>query len=124
MDHPQQPRGTKRSFDTMIGIMDLWYKQEADAYAKKLLHVEAENKRLMKRMRVKDLVNVQLVSRVRELEQESTYRQLLLHEIFDRWPEVHQAYVAPLEAFDDLPTTESESEWEQDDLTFEPGEMA
>lgn len=125
MNPPQQPRGTKRSYDTLIGIMDLYYKQENDSILIENRRLTALNKRLTKRLTLHQAHARQSNEIITQLRQENDFRQVLIAEILERFPDVHAAYVGQLEAEEVLDeSTEEESEWEQDDLTAEPGESS
>lgn len=128
MSTPSQPRGTKRSFDTLIHVMDRWLKQEVDALSLKILQVQAENKRLKRRNGLLEMHREQATTVIRELRQESDFRQLLIHEIFNNHPEVHEEYTVQFRAEEELDpeATEEDSDWtefDQDELV-EPGENA
>lgn len=122
MSTPSQPRGTKRSCDDLIHVMDSWLKQEVDALSEKILLCQAENKRLKRKNALLEMHRQQSTVVIRELRQESDFRQALIHEIFNNHPEVHEEYVLPMLA-DEIAEgleTETETEWEQDEI--EPGE--
>lgn len=121
MSTPSQPRGTKRSCDDLIHVMDSWLKQEVDALSKKILLCQAENKRLKRKNGLLEMHRQQSTVVIRELRQESDFRQALIHEIFNNHPEVHEEYVLPMladeiaEGLDDE-ETEEETEWEREEL--------
>jgi hypothetical protein len=118
MSTPPVLKGTKRSYDELVHIMDSWLKQEVDALSKKILLVQAENKRLKHRNQLLEMHRAQSNIVVRELREESEFRQAIIHEIFTNHPEVHNEYVHTLEAVEVLEgeTTESETEWEEEEL--------
>ena len=120
MSTPPQPRGTKRSFDDLVHVMDSWLKQEVDALSRKILEVQAENKRLKRKNGLLEMHRQQSTVVIRELRQESDFRQALIHEIFNNHPEVHEEYVLPMladEIAEGLETeTETETEWEREEV--------
>ena len=125
MDHPQQPRGTKRSYDTLIGIMDLFYKQENDAMMIENRRLVAMNKKLTKRLTLHQAHARQSNEIITQMRQDLDFQRVMIAEILDRFPDVHAAYVGNLQAEEELDeSTEEETEWEQDDLTAEPGESS
>jgi hypothetical protein len=98
--------------------MDLWFKQEVDALSRKLLEAEAQNKRQHRKIHLLEMHRHQASIVIRELQQESAFRQVMIHEIFDNHPEVHAEYTAPFIAEEEVDPeeTESETEWEEDEL--------
>lgn len=110
-------RGTKRSYDELVSVMDLWYKQESDAQALKILHVQAENKRLRRKNHLFNMTNATLLTRLRDVEQTAVFRQLMIEEIFQLFPQVHEHYTAAVETEEELEVTEDE--FEEDTLTQE-----
>lgn len=117
MSTPSQPRGTKRSCDDLIHVMDSWLKQEVDALSKKILLVQAENKRLKRKNHLLELHRQTATTVIRELRQESDFRQLLIHEIFNNHPEVHEEYTIPFVAEEEIDeeATEEDSDWTEFD---------
>lgn len=92
-----------------------------DALSKKILLCQAENKRLKRKNGLLEMHRQQATVVIRELRQESDFRQALIHEIFNNHPEVHEEYVLPMladeiaEGLDDE-ETEEETEWEREEL--------
>lgn len=93
MSKTPAPKGTKRSADELIHIMDMFYKQENDALL-------CENRRLKKRLCLFELHHqvatsaiVNLREELRAANQESAFRQAIIHEIFVNFPAVHDSYV-------------------------------
>ena len=123
MNPPQQPRGTKRSYDTLIGIMDLFYKQENDALLIENRRLLALEKRSKKRLILYQAHARQSNEIITQLRQENDFRQVMIQEILERFPDVRAAYVGDFIADEVLDEdTEEESEWEMDNLVAEPGE--
>lgn len=123
MEPPQQPRGTKRPIDMVLSCMDLFYKQENDVLFVENRRLQAVNKRLTKRLTLHQAHARQSNEIITQMRQDLDFQRVMIAEILDRFPDVHAAYVGTLQAEEDLDeSTEEESEWEQDDLTFEPGE--
>ena len=109
-DQPKM-RGTKRSYDELVHVMDIWYKQEADAQAIQIHQVRAENRRLRRKVHLVGLTNATLLTRLRDTEQTATFRQLMIEEIFQLFPAVHDHYTAALETEEEIiDETESENE--------------
>lgn len=103
--------GSKRARDTTIQIMDLWYKQEVDDLSKEILETKAENKRLRRRYMLQHQVNSTLRSRLYQTEQTSTFRQLMIEEIFELFPAVHDHYAGNMTTEEEIGSeTESERE--------------
>lgn len=103
--------GSKRARDTTIQIMDLWYKQEVDDLSKEILETKVENKRLRRRYMLQHQVNSTLRSRLYQTEQTSTFRQLMIEEIFELFPAVHEHYTTNLTTEEEIGSeTESERE--------------
>lgn len=94
------PRGSKRSLEALEHVMDNWYKQENDAYAKKLLQLQAENKRLRRASfawkRNYELTQQQYFRASRERNEQATQvrtLQNLIREIFDGHPHIEGEYL-------------------------------
>lgn len=118
------PRGTKRSRDELVHVMDSWYKQENDMLSKQ----HWENKRTITALkntlrRVNREVfiqtrNAQLIqgayARV-AAEQLETREQLqacrnLINEVFERYPAVRSEYFRDLTTEEELWGSDTESE--------------
>ena len=68
----QQPRGTKRSYDELIGVMDLYYKQENDALLVQNRGLMVDNKRHKKTVTVLRRLHAWQEDHIARLNQEAT----------------------------------------------------
>lgn len=89
----QQPRGTKRSYDQLIGVMDLYYKQENDALLVQNRGLMADNKKHKKTVTVLRRLHAWQEDHIARLNQEATTRQNMLNLIFETFPEVTDLFV-------------------------------
>ena len=95
------PRGTKRSYDELVQVMDQWYKQENDALSAQ----HWEDKREVKRL--KRLVHVQ----TRNVEILREHSQRNFDEAHRLREQVHMLQRTLLEIFRNNPNIEGEYLW-------------
>lgn len=95
-------KNNKRKMDDMEHIMDLWYKQENDVLLVNNRQLMAENKRLKRRIALKDHILQINASRLREVENDLNWSRLMIQEIFARFPEVTLAMEQELETEEEL----------------------
>lgn len=115
---------TKRKADELLGIFDLWYRQEAEAYANEIFALRRDVKLLRKRVRTLDMARDVQQARIRDLEQQlndeievSATRMAIIDEIFDNFPAVRDSYA--LDADEVITVIDSDEELE--DIQFPRG---
>ncbi len=94
--------GTKRSFDELVHVMDLYYKQENDALLIANRRLTAEVKKAKRSLSLKTHVLAISADRIRTLEHELNWARLMMNEIFQRFPNVSAAYEAELETEEEI----------------------
>lgn len=111
-----QPRGTKRSFDELVHVMDQWYKQENDALSAQVLEQRGELKRLRRTVLVQTR-NVDILrqhsqrnfNRATHLENQVRMLQNTLLEIFRHHPQIEGEYLWGLDTEEEiLPDSDTE----------------
>lgn len=103
----QQPRGTKRAYDTMIGIMDLYYKQENDALLVENRKMTVQVKKLKKTVDILQRLHRIQDGLLGEARHDATVRQHMLARIYEHFPEVRALFT-----FDELDEDGLETEEE------------
>lgn len=94
--------GTKRSYDELVHIMDMYYKQENDALLVQNRRLMTEIKKTKRSLALKTHVLQISSDRVRVLENELNWARLMMNEIFQRFPNVSAAYEAELETEEEI----------------------
>lgn len=97
----------------IVGLMDNWYRQEAEGEARLVLQHRATIIRLKRRIMQLDR-QLRLMTAQRDGERATAeIRQEMIFEIFRLFPEVHDHYTAPLFANEDeetVPDSDSDEE--------------
>lgn len=88
--------GTKRSFEGLEHIMDMYYKQENDALLVQNRRLMSDIKKTKRSLALKTHVLQISAARVQHLENELNWARLMMNEIFQRFPNVSEAYEAEL----------------------------
>ena len=104
--------GTKRSFDAVLDIMNLWSMQQCEATHKELCAEREMTKKLKREVNLLKRSNDVLLSRARMEANIAAVRLDLLNEIMDNFEVVREVYTARLETEEELFGSDADSEEE------------
>lgn len=104
--------GTKRAYDTVVDIMNLWATQQCVATHAELQNEKNETKRLKRQVKLLQRSNDILLSRARLADGIANVRLQLLNEIMDNFEVVREVYTARLETEEELFGSDTDTEEE------------